>query len=199
MHNTIKTVPNQKIIKVNKQPCNKQNLYTMINIKALQTAAQNLDAGAFKLWIYFAENQNSYEFALSNKAVEEDFGMKRTQYNNAINSLIKAGYIIQDKGNKYNFYEIAVDLKPDNTETEKAVDLKQDNSVIIKENNTVVLKDNKSLFDYNTRNITDNTNNITITDNTEVKTEVKESLQKKIDFARNVIKTCTDENNEFIF
>ena len=51
------TVPNQKIVRIEKEPCGKGNLYAAINLKALEAAAQNLDAGAFKLWIYFAKNQ----------------------------------------------------------------------------------------------------------------------------------------------
>jgi hypothetical protein len=73
----IKTVPNQKVVKVNKEPCNKSNYYAAINLEAMEAAAQNLDAACFKLWIYFAKNQNNYEFALSSKAVNDTFGMKK--------------------------------------------------------------------------------------------------------------------------
>lgn len=73
----IKIVPNQKIVKVSKEPCNKSNYYAAINLEAMEQAAQALDAAAFKLWIYFAKNQNNYEFALSSKAVSDTFGMKR--------------------------------------------------------------------------------------------------------------------------
>jgi hypothetical protein len=32
----MKTVPNQKIVKINKAKCDKQNLYTMINLEAME-------------------------------------------------------------------------------------------------------------------------------------------------------------------
>ena len=63
---TIKTVPNQKIITVRKEPVNKQNIYSMNNIQALFEALYNLTSTVgFKLYIYIAKNQNDYEFALS--------------------------------------------------------------------------------------------------------------------------------------
>lgn len=74
------TVPNQKIVRIEKEPCGKGNLYAAINLKALEAAAQNLDAGAFKLWIYFAKNQNGYEFALSSKDANTTFGLGKSQY-----------------------------------------------------------------------------------------------------------------------
>lgn len=110
----IKTVPNQKVVKVNKEPCSKSNLYTAINLKAMEQAAINLDAGAFKLWVYFAKNQNNYNFALSSKDVEETFGMKIKQYNNAVETLIEKKYLVNTSGNNYDFYEVPVNTKKDN-------------------------------------------------------------------------------------
>ena len=131
-----KTVPNQKIVKVNKEVCDKQHLYTAINLEAMETAAQDLDAGAFKLWVYFAKNQNSYSFALSSKEVLESFGMKIKQYNNAVAELIEKGYLVNTKGNNYEFYEMPV---------------------ITKSNNAVITKSNNELLPKDIRNNTDNT------------------------------------------
>jgi hypothetical protein len=76
----------------------------------MQQAAINLDAGAFKLWIYFAKEQQDYEFALSSKAVKENFGIKKTQYDNAIAQLITKGYLypIAAGSNKYIFTEFSI-------------------------------------------------------------------------------------------
>ena len=38
------TVPNQKIVTIEKEPCGKGNLYAAINLKVLEAAAQDLDA-----------------------------------------------------------------------------------------------------------------------------------------------------------
>lgn len=98
--------PNQKGVAVAKEDCNKKNLYATINLEAMESAALDLDAGAFKLWCYFSKNQNGYTFALSSKEVEETFGIKIKQYNNAINKLIEKGYLVQeDDKNNFKFIE----------------------------------------------------------------------------------------------
>ncbi len=139
--NNNKTVPNQKTIKVIKEKCDKQNYYAMINLNALESAGIDLQAGAFKLWIYFAKNQNNYAFDLSSKAVEQYFGIKIKQYNNAVAELINKGYLVKDNGNNYFFYE-----KP----------------LITKGNNEVITKDNNELLPKETRNNTENTIDNTI-------------------------------------
>lgn len=137
----VKTTPNQKVVKVNKQVCNKVNKYALINIDAMEKAAVDLDAGAFKLWVYMAKNQDGYMFALSSKDAAETFGLKIKQYNNAVKDLIEKGYLVNTKGNNYEFNEI---------------------SVITKGNKDVITKGNKDLSPKVIRNITDNTINNTI-------------------------------------
>lgn len=101
-----KTYPNQKKIKVKKEKCDKQNKYTMINLNALENAGIDLKAGAFKLWIYLAKNQDNFTFGLSNKATEETFGIKKDQYDKAIKELIEKGYLIEISKNNYEFREL---------------------------------------------------------------------------------------------
>lgn len=139
----IKLVPNQKAVKVNKEPCNKNNLYAAINLQAMEEAARNLDAAAFKLWVYFAKNQNGYEFALSSKDVLDTFGMKKDQYNRATEVLIKANYLVQTQGSYYTFNERALQEK---TTTQ------------LQENPTTVLQEitTTDLQDFPIRNITVN-------------------------------------------
>lgn len=155
-----KKVPNQKIVEVDKEICNRENPYSAINLAAMNKAAQDLDAGAFKLWIYFAKNQKGYKFALSSKAIERDFGMKIKQYNNAIKKLTDKGYLVCIQGDIYKFHEIAVITKGDNVELkENHVITKEDNDVITKKDNVVITKGNNSLSSKVIRN---NTYNSTI-------------------------------------
>lgn len=166
-----KKVPNQKIVEVDKEICNRQNPYAAINLAVMCKAAQELDAGAFKLWIYFAKNQKGYKFALSSKAVERDFGMKIKQYNNAIKELIDKGYLVHIQGDSYKFHEIAVITKEDNVKIKEnhvitkqdndviTVITKEDNDVITKEDNVVITKGNNPLSPKVIRN---NTYNSTI-------------------------------------
>ena len=158
-----KKVPNQKEVVVNKEKCNKENLYATINLAAMDKAAQDLDAGAFKLWTYFAKNQNGYKFALSSKAVERDFGIKIKQYNNAIKELTEKGYLVHIQGDSYEFHELTVITKEDNVEIkENHVITKGNNDVITKEDNDVITKGNNTLLPKVIRNNTYNTINNTI-------------------------------------
>lgn len=100
--------PNQKVIKDTvKSPCDAEHYYTTINNDALLTAALRLKGETFKVWLYFAKNVNGYSFALSSKHVCETFGISRSTYDRAIESLINAGYLREDPvfKNQYVFYD----------------------------------------------------------------------------------------------
>ena len=101
-----KTSPNQKTITIKKEKCDKQNYYAMINLNALESAAADLKSGAFKLWVYFAKNQDNFTFGLSNQAVAEQFGIKKDQYDNAVKELIAKGYLIEISKNYFEFKEL---------------------------------------------------------------------------------------------
>jgi ferredoxin len=116
----------------------------------MEQAAQKLDAGAFKLWVYFAKNQNGYEFALSSSEVEKTFGMKIKQYNNAVKELIEKGYLVEICGNCYKFCESGVITKEDNGNN--CVMPKSNNGVMPKSNNAVMPKSNNALLPLEIRN-----------------------------------------------
>ena len=103
---------NQKTIRfLHKEKCDNKNLYAIINIKAMEQAGQNLNAGAFKLWCYFAKNNSNYTYwDLSSKHIKETFGINKTQYNTAIAELITKGYLKQVESNNpvanlWDFFE----------------------------------------------------------------------------------------------
>lgn len=108
MGRVIETVPNQRIIEVNKEPADKQHLYTANNLSAIDEASFNLQSiGGYKLYIYLAKNQNKYTFALSRRAFMEWSGLKDKAYKTGFNELVDKGYLIQDdkQKNKYKFYD----------------------------------------------------------------------------------------------
>lgn len=91
----MKTVPNQRIIKIKKEPTDKEHKYTMNNLNALNEALEKLDTkGGFKLYMYFAKNQNNYEFALSSADVKECCGLAYTAYTTAFKELVDKGYLV---------------------------------------------------------------------------------------------------------
>lgn len=87
--------PNQKQITIEKQPIGKNDYFLMVQKDALERAAQKLDAGPFKLYIYLADNMNGFRINLSQIAVERSFGMGKNQFYKAIDKLIDAGYLYQ--------------------------------------------------------------------------------------------------------
>ena len=80
----------------------------VLNLGALEHAAADLSYGAFKLYIYFAKNQDGYCFALSSKDVAERWSMCRSAYDRAVHELIDKGYLVQDDvtSNYYSFNEL---------------------------------------------------------------------------------------------
>jgi len=111
IYNTDGLAPNQKYIRIHKEPTDKLHHYSMINIEAMEKAMQAFsgrNANAFILWCYFANNRPGYGFALSSAAVEQATGIKRDAYNHAMRLLMDGGYIkpsgIKD-GRYYDFIE----------------------------------------------------------------------------------------------
>lgn len=105
----IKTVPNQKTITISKLSCNKEDKkkkYTVNRLDGINQAAEKLQSKAgFKLYIYFAKNQEAYKFALSSTDFKNWSGCSSTAYNTAIKELIDAGYLVEESKNHYRFYD----------------------------------------------------------------------------------------------
>lgn len=115
---TVKTFPNQKMVRIDKAVCDTENKYAKINIEAMALAARTLDFKSFELWIYFAKNQDDFKMALSNKAVRDEFGMKKDSYDSAIAILRGAGYLTNIRGNYYEFHEFPVEEEEENQPTD---------------------------------------------------------------------------------
>lgn len=103
------TVPNQKVISVQKEKCDKQHLFAMYNLDALQKAMMDLKGETFKLWCYLGKNQNNHEFALS-KVDALNWGMgSKSSYDRAVKELIEKKYLVETSPNHYDFYEVPQD------------------------------------------------------------------------------------------
>lgn len=97
---------NQKAVQIFKTKCDKNNLYAKINLEALQSAMKELKkVGAFKLWLYFAKNQDKYQFDLSCEDCKR-WGVKTDSFHTGINELIDKGYLRKVSGNFYIFHEM---------------------------------------------------------------------------------------------
>lgn len=188
---TIKTVPNQKIVRIkDKEKCDKQNTYATINIEAINKACRDLDAGTLKLWLYFARNQEGYEFALSSSHCYDEIGMSRKQYDRAMKNLINQGYLVNIKGNNYDFYEVPVVSNGYNEDNKNnSVVSNEYNDVVSNEYNDVVSKGNNALYPTDTRNNTNNTYN---------KTQDSDcvSLQTTFEVSRRCLSNSEEEGKE---
>ena len=73
-------------------------------------AAKQLSAEAFKLWMYlYKEGMRLGYYYLRRKKIQEDFGIKKTQYNSAIKEIIKQGYLVEyPEMNLWEFYVMPV-------------------------------------------------------------------------------------------
>lgn len=138
MGKQVKTVPNQRTIRVNKQPTDKQNIYTANNLKAIDQAAKRLQSkGGFKLYMYLAKNQNNYYFALYSSDFCEWSGLGIKAYNSAFQELVEEGYLVLKENTKtnYTFYDLStIDSEKDNVKIiEYAATAKEEAKIEIKE------------------------------------------------------------------
>ena len=103
------TVPNQRIIKIHRKKY-KTN-FLQIGNEEWQEAYRKLTPSAFQIYLYLASNCNNFQLGLSQKAVEDQFGIKKTAYHTAINQLEELGYIRLIQGNIYEFNDDAKTVK----------------------------------------------------------------------------------------
>ena len=104
--------PNQKIVTVHKAPADKDHFYGILNKEALFNACRELTSNELKVFLYAAANQSGYQMALSTTAIAAQVGSTVDGIRTAIRGLVKKGYMVQDHGNYYTFYELPHDEKP---------------------------------------------------------------------------------------
>ena len=93
--------PNQKVIVISKEDCKED--FLQVKNASWQEASNNLTYNAFKIYLYFASNQNGYSFALSYDAINELIPMHRNSHNKAIKELKDCGYLYQIDGRIWSF------------------------------------------------------------------------------------------------
>lgn len=96
------SVPNQKIIRIHKTKYREN--FLQIGIDEWQTAVKVMNKSEFALYLYLAGNADCFNLELSREAFEKATGYKKTSYSDAVNKLIKLGYLVNRQGNIYDFY-----------------------------------------------------------------------------------------------
>lgn len=109
-----KTVPNQRVITLHKEPADRAHPYTINNLVALDEAVGKLKSLAgFKLWMYLAKCNDKdkagkrVSWTLSSSHFCEWAGVSTKAYNTAWAELVEEGYLVPIGESKtlYNFYE----------------------------------------------------------------------------------------------
>lgn len=101
------THPNQKIIITKKTLSDKENVYGIMNVDAMLSAALTLSDRAFKLFVRMMLHQDGFVYALSPVEIERSIGMSDKRYREAVNELIASGYLVRDPSyrNVYIIFE----------------------------------------------------------------------------------------------
>lgn len=101
--------PNQRIIYIERESEKVRTDFFKIGHSQLNRAASDLEANAFKLYIYLADNSNNYKLELSSKHFIEWSGTSDSTYKRAFNELVEKGYLIKapEHKNIYLFREIS--------------------------------------------------------------------------------------------
>ena len=100
------TVPNQKVVHVNRQKCDKN--FLQISKDNWYGANKDLGPYGLQLYLYIAGNRDGFDFALSQEAAERDAGITKTTFHKYVKVLIEKGYLVprKENSNVYDFYEV---------------------------------------------------------------------------------------------
>ena len=79
------TYPNQKIIHINKRKYTAN--FLQVGIDEWENAYKELKPSTFGIYLYLASNSDVFFLALSQKAIENVLGIKKTAYHNSIAEL----------------------------------------------------------------------------------------------------------------
>lgn len=100
------SVPNQRRVYICK-PKYTEN-FLQIGIYEWQEARRVMTYTEFTLFLYLAGNRDGYCLELSQVAVKNATGMGKTSYYDAVNKLIKLGYLVEKHSNYYEFHTTPV-------------------------------------------------------------------------------------------
>lgn len=75
-----------------------------VGIEEIREAAKKLTPSGFKLYLYFVENEDGWEFNFSPKDFMRSYNVAESTFRNAKHELIDKGYIIEEKNNHFVFY-----------------------------------------------------------------------------------------------
>lgn len=142
-------------------PCDKDNLYMVVNQEALFAAMEDLKLVGLRMWLYFSKNQANHKFDLSLEACKK-LGINKNTYYAGIKELEEKGYLVAASGNGFFFYQIPKFRKPSEIQNGMITNIGTKFSEIQNPNSEIQNEpsefQNKS-SEFQERNITNNTDN----------------------------------------
>lgn len=99
------TFSNQKTVKINKVPWDKDSRYTKIDLQALNIAVASLPPSALPMWLYLNGNGDRFEVRLSRVYMMGAYNFTKRQYYDSIEYLKDRGYLVERNGG-WSFYEL---------------------------------------------------------------------------------------------
>lgn len=92
----ITTYPNQIKVKIDKPIQKEMKTFAYFDREALAQACTCLNGSEFKLWIYLMAQAPQIDWWISQRAIEEEFGIPEASYHRAIKGLRDKGYLEDD-------------------------------------------------------------------------------------------------------
>ena len=105
------TVPNQKVIRIQKTKGSNEVLYTPIVVEAFDIALKLLSPSEYKVWSYLIKNKDGYVMSFSSADCAAACGLSKSTCKNAVNRLIQLGYLVKEREdtNMWQFRDIPLD------------------------------------------------------------------------------------------
>lgn len=102
------SVPNQKVIRIQKTKGSNEILYTPIVVEAFDIALSTLSPAEYKVWSYLIKNKDGYILAFSSTDCASTCKLSKSTCKNAINRLIQLGYLTieREDANVWQFHDI---------------------------------------------------------------------------------------------
>ena len=105
IYNPFTTYPNQLFGKISKPKYKEQGMKFMyVGIEEIRQASIDLTPSAFKLYLYFVENEDGWEFNFSPKNFQNVYKVAESTYRKAKQELIDKKYIVEEQHNHFIFY-----------------------------------------------------------------------------------------------
>ena len=174
---------NQKILRIVKPKYERE--FLQVGITEWQNAYKVLTPSAFAIYLYLASNADGFCLELSQKAIENSLGIKKTAYFEAVKQLESKGYIQPISGNMFYFLLSANSVKTENSgNTENSGKTELAGEQLVRKNEQSIPEtriENSGKTDESVRFYDREIDNINNKDKIKNKIEEKERIEERLE------------------